>query len=264
MSGFEDYHNKAQSPAKVYHKWSGGAKENITLPDGGTAVKLRGELNHWDAQANEKVVSQLPFRFAVLEQTKRITGFAPSSNGPSTRYYSNEAVEFNDILKVYRKVGENPAEVVAEGEYSKIKPNLPQGARLASVLYGYNPDTEQIEVITLQGASLSSFIEFSKANKIYTGYITIEEGEKKTNGSVEYVPPVFKMAENYTDADMDLLRGKSSDVKAYLNEVKSKNMHSNTVGDLAEALNVEVPEGVQEPAQPAEDNNNILFNDIPF
>lgn len=262
MSGFEDYHNKAQTPAKIYHKWSGGVKEKVALPDGGEAVKLRGELSHWDAATKEKVVSDLPFKFAVLEQTKRIQGFAPTGS-TSTRYYSNEAVEFDDVLKVYAKEGDNPARVVCEGSYSEIKSSLPAGARLASVLYGYNPSTEQIEVITLQGASLSAFIEFSKANKIYTGYTTIEEGEKKTNGSVEYVPPIFKMAENYTDQDMDLLREKSHEIKSYLDEVKSNNQQRNTKADLAEGLGIEVQE---EPVIETESgaSENINFEDIPF
>lgn len=260
MSGFEDYHNKVQSPAKVYHKWSGGVKEKVALPDGGEAVKLRGELSHWDAATKEKVVSDLPFKFAILEQTKRISGFNPSPSG-NTRYYSNEAVEFDDILKVYAKEGDNPARVVAEGTYSEIKPSLPAGARLASVLYGYNPATEQVEVITLQGASLSSFIEFSKANKIYTGYTTIEEGEKKTNGSVEFVPPVFKMAENYTDADMDLLREKSHEIKTYLDTVKSNNEARNSKGDLAQGLGIE---DTVEPEINTDSGESINFDDIPF
>ena len=260
MSGFEDYHNKVQTPAKVYHKWSGGVKEKVALPDGGEAVKLRGELSHWDAATKEKVVSDLPFKFAVLEQTKRIQGFSPNGS-TATRYYSNEAVEFDDILKVYAKEGENPARVVAEGTYSEIKASLPAGARLSSVLYGYNPSTEQIEVITLQGASLSAFIEFSKANKIYTGYTTIEEGEKKTNGSVEFVPPIFKMAENYTDADMDLLREKSHEIKTYLESVKSNSEARNSKADLAEGLGIE---DTVEPEVNTDSGESINFTDIPF
>lgn len=260
MSGFEDYHNKTQTPAKVYHKWSGGVKEKVALPDGGEAVKLRGELSHWDASTKEKVVSDLPFKFAILEQTKRISGFNPSPSG-NTRYYSNEAVEYDDILKVYAKEGENPAYVVAEGTYSEIKPTLPAGARLASVLYGYNPATGQIEVITLQGASLSAFIEYSKANRIYTGFTAIEEGEKKTNGSVEYVPPVFKLAENYTDADMDGLREKSRQIKEYLAGVKSNNVQRQTVGELAEALGVD-PATVQQ--EETQEEETIDFESIPF
>lgn len=263
MSGFEDYHNKAQTPAKVYHKWSGGVKEKVPLPDGGEAVKLRGELSHWDSVTQEKVVSDLPFKFSVLEQTRRISGFNPGANGVNTRFYSNEGVDYEDVLKVYRKEGDNPAEVVCEGPYAEIKPNLPQGARLATVLYGYNPQTEQIEVITLQGASLSAFIEFSKANKIYTGYITIEEGEKKTNGSVEYVPPVFKMAENYTDADMDLLRGKSHEIKEYLEDVKKRNGGHETVESLAQTLVAE--ESVQkEESQIDLSDDTIDFSGLPF
>lgn len=262
MSGFEDYHNKVQTPAKVYHKWSGGVKEEVALPDGTKANKLRGELSHWDSVAKEKVVSALPFKFAVLNQTKRISGFNPGANGQNTRFYSNEAVEFDDELKVYRKVGDNPAEVVAEGAYANIKGSLPQGARLASVLYGYNPESKQIEVITLQGASLSAFIEFSKNNKIYTGYMTIEEGEKKTNGTVEFVPPVFKMAESYGEADMELLRAKSQEVSAYLDDVKKNNTHRNTTDQLIEGLAVDAPS--PEPASQEPQEDVINFDDVPF
>lgn len=265
MSGFNEYHDKVQSPAKVYHKWSGGVREKVTLPDGGEAMKLKGELNHWDATLNEKVVSQLPFKFAPLEQTRRISGFAPGPNGTNTRFYSNEAVEFDDEIKVYRKDGDAPAVIVCEGKYSDIKPALPQGARLASVVYGYNPDTQQIEVLTLQGASLSAFIQFSKANRIYTGYITIEEDEKKTNGTVEFVPPLFKMAESYTEADMDMLREKANEIKKYLDDVKSKNTRKERPEELAAALGVEVETPANESglAEGLEEDT-IDFTSVPF
>ena len=259
--GFDSYHNRKVSPAKVYNRWRGG----------------KGVLSHWDGQvANSdgtvgaKVEEKLPFKFAILEQTRRISGFSPTSNPKvSIRYYSNEAVDYNDTLTVMVKEGDQPAREVCSGKYADIKSKLPSGARLEVQLYVYVPERDQIECISCQGASLSSFIDFSKKNKIYENYVTIERNpNEKRQGVVSYYEPTFKLSDPYTKEEISKLVEKDAIVTSYLKEVHDK---LNGVGEEAEESVDQTPqvyECEQSQEQVETDNNDdvnpVDFNAIPF
>lgn len=249
--GFHSYHNKVQSPAKVYHRWKGGV----------------GKLIHWDGTVeNEEggqgaeVEVKLPFKFAVLEQTRRISGFAPQGSG--IRFYSNEAVEYNDEIRVMRKEGDKPAEEVCKGKYSEIKDKLPQGARLAVQLYVYNPETEQIECITCQGASLGAFIEFSKKNRIYENYITMEKGEEAKNGVVTFFPPEFKVADKYSKEEVEKLDKISDEIGEFLKSIKGVASVDET-DQTPSQYDGEQSQEIVEEEKPA-DTKKVDFNAIPF
>lgn len=249
--GFNSYHNKVQSPAKVYHRWKGG----------------EGKLIHWDSTVeNEEggqgaeVESKLPFKFAVLEQTRRISGFAPQGSG--VRFYSNEAVAYNDEIRVMRKEGDKPAEEVCKGKYSDIKDKLPQGARLAVQLYIYNPETEQIECMTCQGASLGAFIEFSKKNRIYENYITMEKGEEAKTGAVTFFPPEFKIAEKYTKEETNALQEVDNQIGEFLKSIKNSAPTDDT-DQTPSQYDGEQSQEIVEEEKPA-DTKRVDFNEIPF
>lgn len=256
--GFDNYHNRVTSPAKVYSKWRGG----------------EGKLTHWDGQAKNdqgeqgaEVEDKLPFKFAVLEQSRRISGFAPGK-GTSTRYYSNETVEYDDVIKVMAKDGDNPAREVCTGKYSDIKDKLPQGARLAVQLYVYVPERDQIECITCQGASLGAFIEFSKKNKIYENFVTMEKNpEAKKNGAVTFYEPLFKLGEAYSQDDMKFLVGKDKIVTDYLKQVHEKNDTSvplDAIDQTPKQYDGEQSQEIVEDEPSQEDDNPVDFNSIPF
>lgn len=256
--GFQNYHNRTNSPAKVYSKWRGG----------------EGKLTHWDGQATNdqggqgaEVEEKLPFKFAILEQTRRIQGFAPGK-GTSTRYYSNEAVEYDDVLKVMAKDGDNPAREVCTGKYADIKDKLPQGARLAVQLYVYVPERDQIECVTCQGASLGAFIEFSKKNKIYENYVTIEKDpEQKKNGAVTFYAPLFKLGEGYDKDTMAKLVAKDSEVTNYLKQLHESNDTSvplDAIDQTPRQYDGEQSQEIVEDEDKAEDENPVDFNAIPF
>lgn len=260
--GFDSYHNRTPSPAKMYSRWHGG----------------EGVLSHWDGSVQnsdgtqgKEVEEKLPFKFAILEQTRRISGFAPGKTPNSgTRYYSNETIEYADTMRVMAKEGDSPAREVAVGKYSDIKPNLPQGARLAIQLYVYVPERDQIEVITLQGASLSSFIEFSKKNKIYENYVTMERNEEiKTNGAVKYYEPTFKLAGGYTKEDLNFLSDQDKIVTDYMKGVRERQANN---GDNGEAIDQtpsayegeQSQEVVVEEESSQEAPTEVDFGSIPF
>ena len=255
--GFDTYHNRVTSPAKVYSKWRGG----------------EGKLTHWDGQAKNdqgelgaEVEDKLPFKFAILEQSRRISGFAPGK-ASDIRYYSNETVEYDDVITVMAKKGDEPAYEVCKGKYSDIKDKLPQGARLAVQLYVYVPEREQIECITCQGSSLGAFIEFSKKNKIYENFVTMEKGEETVNGNVKFFPPRFALADSYDQDTMRMLVGQDKIVTDYLKQVHEKNDTSvslDAVDQTPRSYEGEQSQEIVEEAADPSAGNPVDFNSIPF
>lgn len=252
--GFNSFYNKPTSPAKIYSRWRGG----------------EGKLTHWDGQVQNmdgslgsEVEEKLPFKFAILEQTRRISGFSPSKT-TSTRFYSNEAVEFDDVITVMSKTGDGPAQKILEGKYADIKEKLPQGAKLAVQLYVYVPERDQIECITCQGASLGAFIEFSKKNKIYENFITMEKGDEATTGAVHYFPPKFGLAEAYDKDTLARLAEIDKTIVDYLKSVHDSNETSVDINEVDQTPKQYDGEQSQEPAQAGDGTQEINFNEIPF
>lgn len=260
--GFNSFHNTSPNPAQRYYRWSGGEKK-VTLDDGSVAKKLKSELLYWDG---EQMQSQpMPFTFCVLEQTSSITGFAPRANGEGIGYYSNEITAFDEPIRVVRR-DDSGSEVVAEGIYQSIKKNLPEGCKFQTNLYIYNPETERIERINLKGSALSAFIHFGQKNKgIYEHMITIEPGEQKTSGMVDYIEPKFTLGEKYTEEDMKELKEQDSIVVEYLKEKRESNLSSKTEddgGDDIEAIDQTPTQYDGEQSQ--EGNLGASISDIPF
>lgn len=242
--GINDYHDKVQNPAKVFRRWRGG----------------EGKLTNWDGEKD--VEMKLPFKFAILEQTRRISGFAPSGTG--VRFYSNEAVGYNDEIRVMRKEGDKPAEEVISGKYSDIKEKLPQGARLAVQLYIYNPEEDRIEVLTCQGASLGAFIEYSKKNKIYENYTVITKGEQAKNGAVTFYPPEFASGADYNNDELEKYREAGKEVQEYLKTLTSKKVGYDDIDQTPVNYDGEQSQEIVEEKVEDKKEEPINLTDIPF
>lgn len=277
--GFNSFNNATRNPAQRYYKWQGGVKTEVPLPDGGTATKVSGRLVYWDSEAINKdgeqgdnVAVNLPFRFCILEQSRSITGFSPTP-GTNIRYYSNETVQNDEILVVQRKDDSGNHEV-CRGTYEQIKPKLPQGAKLQINLYIFNPDTMQIERINLQGSSVAAFIDYQKKNRdaVYTGMSYMEQAEKtKVTGTVEYMPPVIKAAENrYSDEEMKELTKQDQIVIEYLKYRSEQNNMANGGGNEGQSEFVgsidQTPDQYQgeENQETGEAGDEINLTEIPF
>lgn len=248
--GFDAYHNRTQSPAKVYRKWAGG----------------EGKLVHWDGENN--IEEKLPFEFCILEQTRRISGFSPMGSGDSIRYFSNETVGYDDEIVVKRKKqSSGVTEIVLRGKYSDIKEKLPQGARLAINLYIYNKEKNQVEVMTLQGASLGAFIEFSKRNKIYENSVVMTRGAEKVNGTVHFFPPEFKVCSAYNEDIMKVLVEADKQVVDYQKEIHGNGANGDGPDKIDQTPAQYDGEFSQE-AQVVEDDTpeteQVNFDEIPF
>ena len=260
--GFLSYHNSTPNPAQVYYRWSGGLK-NVTLPDGTEAKQLKGELAFFNGDEMEKV--ELPFVFCALDQSFSVTGFNPSGN---TRFYSNEFTSMNEPVRVTRQSEDGGAEVIAEDTYSHLKGHLPEGAKLQTNLYIYNPATDRIERINLKGSALSAWIDFGKKNKgIYTHAIRMEVGEKKTVGTVDFLPPKFIIDTEYSKEDIKKLEAQATIVQEYLTSKRKSNMEGNSEMDSDDKVD-QTPaqydgEQSQEQSIPSEDGG-LTLTAVPF
>lgn len=251
--GFNSFHEKPTSPAKVYSRWRGG----------------EGKLTHWDGSVQNpdgslgsEIEEKLPFKFAILEQSRRISGFAPGKQ-VSTRFYSNETVAYDDVITVMSKTGDAPAQKILEGKYADIKEKLPQGAKLAIQLYVYVLERDQVECITCQGASLGAFIEYSKKNRIYDNFTVMEKGEEAVTGTVHYFPPKFGAGEGYDKETRDKLSQIDAEIAKYLKSVHDSNETSVSIDEIDQTPKQYDGEQSQEPAQ--DDNTQAInFNEIPF
>lgn len=247
IMGFDSYHGRSVSPAKVYHKWTGA-----------------GKLVHWNGKEN--VETPLPFKFAVLEQTRRIAGFAPMGAG-SARYFSNEAVAYNDELIVKRAESGKPVVEVIRGKYSDIKEKLPKGARLSVCLYIYNFSTDQVEVINLVGSSLGEFIQFSKKNRIYENAIEMKCGKEKTmGGTVKFFPPEFTIGPAHSDEAMKVLVEADQLVVRYQQSVHRGEMSEGPekIDQTPSAYEGEFSQEARIVQEPTEPSGEVDFGAIPF
>lgn len=262
--GFLEFHNSTPNPAQVYYRWSGGTKD-VEI-NGETLKKLKGELVYFNGEEME--ATELPFTFCVLNQTSSVTGFNPSGN---IRYYSNEIVSFDEPMKVTRRTDDG-TEVVAEGIYQNIKGKLPEGCKFQTNLYIYNPKTDRIERINLKGSALSAWIEFGQKNKgIYTHAVSMSVGEKKTVGSVDFLPPKFELGQEYTENDGEILKKQALILKDYLDAKRAANLGGNTTvtGDDGEAIDqtpntYEGEQSQETPEAPQAEDGGITLEDVPF
>lgn len=268
--GFSSFHNATPNPAQRYYKWSGGYKEEVKLPDGGTAAKISGRLTYWDRDAGENgenVVVDLPFAFCALEQTRSITGFSPTP-GSDIRYFSNETVDNDEIMVVQRQDSTGTHEIL-RGRYADIKEKLPQGAKLQINLYMYNPHTSQVERLNLSGSSLSEFVDFSKKHSklIYDHMMYIDtSGVLKKTGTVDYMPPKFEVSgEPYTNEEMAKLSEEDAKVLEYMKYRREQNSVNNGTSEVVGNIDqTPVMYAGEENQETGEASESIDLTEIPF
>lgn len=258
--GFSSYHNSSPNPAQRYYRWSGGEKK-VEI-NGETVKKLKGELVYWDGEAMQS--QPLPFTFCVLEQTSSVTGFAPRSAGDGVRYYSNEITSFDEPIKVTRR-DNSGSEVIAEGLYQNIKKSLPDGCKFQTNLYIYNPETQRIERINLKGSALSAYINFGQKNKgIYEHVVTLDVGEQKTTGSVDYIEPKFILGEKYTEDDMKTLSEQDRIVVEYLKGKREANLKGAGDIDTGGEMAIDQTPAQYDGEQSQDTEGGISLGDVPF
>lgn len=119
---------------------------------------------------------------------------------------------------------------------------------------------------------MAAFIDFSKKNRDLYERMTYMEaaGELKKTGSVEYMPPKFKLAEaRYSDEEMKELTKQDAIVVEYLkfrseqNQKNGGSGQSEYVGEMAVDQTPAQYQG-EENQETGEAGDQILMDDIPF
>jgi hypothetical protein len=136
----------------------------------------------------EKVSMPLPFRFLVLDKLSTIKGY---SKDEKSGYWSNEVRDIKkDVMVVRTKKG-----VAAKGTYDQVIDSKDtRGSKYCQSVYIAYKEGKDLVIcnLGLTGSAVSSWIEFSKANKIMDGAIAVESATDEVNGATKYKKPVFK------------------------------------------------------------------------
>lgn len=186
-----------RNPAEKFFQWDG----------------KKGGFNWFDKSKGEKgerVHLPLPFEFAVLDVLATVKGFDDKTQ---SGYWSNEVRNVGeDQLIVRTKEG-----VVGKGLYKDIIDRLSGASYCQSVYIGYSENgTLRLGNLQLTGIALSSWIEYRKKHKIYSGKIIVNRMLDGRKGAVEYKIPVFEPAEIDDESD-GLAKALDMVLQEYLN-----------------------------------------------
>lgn len=187
--------DRPQNPAKYFIKVKSGA------------------LSYYDKESGENIAVPTPFEFIVLDQFATIKGW---SDQDESGYWSNEVKSVGkDTLNVRTKNG-----LKESGIWRDIKGSVGiAGAKYHSSIYvaAKGRDGLEIQNLSLTGAALNSWIEFTKANDIRKNKVTLADWADAKKGSVKYKTPVFT-ATPMEDAERDEAVELAKELKVYHDE----------------------------------------------
>lgn len=161
-----------------------------------------GHFEYYDKEKKETVIVGDKFQFLLLDTMFSVRGWhKPSDSG----IYSNEVRDTRSepmIVKSFK------GGILAEGLYSEIKDVVnTKGGKFTTNLYiAYKAGADlKIGALSLSGAPLSVWMEFSKANRqdLDTHAVQFSGYEEKVNGRVTYRIPAKVVLMTVTDAAND-------------------------------------------------------------
>lgn len=220
----------SQSPVEKYLSWSSASNSF--------------EWYNKEEEAREPV--DLPYVFIVLKEMHTVGGWCDKENAA---IFSNNIVSLqDDILTV--KIKWQPSPLV-RGLYNDIKDKVKAaGGKYTKMLYVF--DGSEIHAVTIKGAALTSWINFTNENRDATkhNFITVASFVEKKKGKTDYSEPVFTIGEKISD-DISRIADNAYDViKGYLNSRASK---SDTASAPADKPADNFGEGFPEASDKAED-----------
>jgi hypothetical protein len=155
----------------------------------------QGNVRYYDKDAKQKVDCGTEFTFLLLDQLGSVGGWHEASQ---SGIYSNEVRDTRqDVMLVKAFKGGT----LAEGLYKAIKDKVAVagGYFVANCYIAFKAEDDGLEIgsIKFKGAALSSWMEFTKANraallKKAVKIVNFTEGKK---GRVTYRVPVFALAD---------------------------------------------------------------------
>lgn len=187
--------DRPTNPAKLYLKVKSGA------------------IVYYDKEAQENITVPTPLEFIVLDQLATIKGW---SDADESGYWSNEVRSVGrDVLTVRTSKG-----VKEQGIWKEIKGSIGvAGAKYNSSAYVATKGRDGLEInnLSLTGAALNAWIEFTQKNNITKNKIVLSGWSDAKKGSVSYKVPIFEavpMGESEREEAVALDR----QLQDYLNE----------------------------------------------
>jgi len=177
-------------------------------------MKLKsGAVSYYDKESQENVNVPTPLEFIVLDQLATVKGW---SDQDESGYWSNEVRSVGrDILTVRTSSGTKES-----GIWRDIKGSLGvAGSKYHSSVYIATKGRDGLEIsnLSLTGAALNAWIEFTQKNRINTNKITLTGWNDAKKGSVSYKVPVFE-ASSMTDDEKSEGIELDRQLQAYLSE----------------------------------------------
>jgi len=187
--------DRPTNPAKLYLKVKSGA------------------IVYYDKESQENVKLPMPLEFIVLDQLATIKGW---SDADESGYWSNEVRSVGrDILTVRTSKG-----MKEQGIWKDIKGSANvAGAKYNSSVYIATKGRDGLEInnLSLTGAALNAWIEFTQKHKITTNKVVLTDWSDAKKGSVSYKVPVFE-AVPMGDAEREEAVALDRQLQEYLNE----------------------------------------------
>lgn len=177
-------------------------------------IKVKsGALSYYDKESGENVEVPTPLKFVVLDQFGTIKGW---SDQDESGYWSNEVKRIgSDTVNVRTKAG-----LKESGIWKEIKGSIGiAGSKYYSSIYiaAQGRDGMEIQNLSLTGAALNAWIEFTKTTNLKTHSVTLAEWADGKKGSVKYKIPVFT-AEPMEDGEKDEAVELAKELRTYHNE----------------------------------------------
>lgn len=172
-------------------------------------------FEYYDKEKKEKILVDLPLKFAFLEHYHTVKGF---HEGTQTGIYSNEVygVGFEELtVKTFKGLE------IAEGLYKENKTKIKNaGGNYYRSIYGVF-ENGQIVNIALKGASIGGikkeksvdgkehdgYSDFCKKNEnqFEKKWIHIDSFVDGKSGSVKYTVPVFSLGKEFTSQEDNMI-----------------------------------------------------------
>lgn len=171
-----------------------------------------GSVQYYDKESQENIKVPTPLEFIVLDQLATVKGW---SDQDESGYWSNEVRSVGrDTLTVRTSKG-----MKEQGLWRDIKGSSSiAGAKYVASVYIATKGKDGLEInnLSLTGAALNAWIEFTNKNRVNTNKVTLTGWDDAKKGSVSYKVPVFE-ASPMGDAEREEAVELDKQLQEYLN-----------------------------------------------
>jgi len=209
-----------------------------------------GAVSYYDRESKENINVPTPLEFIVLDQLATVKGW---SNQDESGYWSNEVRSVGrDTLTVRTSKG-----MKESGIWRDIKGSTGvAGSKYHSSIYVATKGSDGMEInnLSLTGAALNAWIEFTKKNRVNTNKITLTGWSDAKNAAISYKVPIFGAAP-MGDTEKEEAVELDKELQAYLSEYFSYSPDDNHDDESSMRRDTVVEDIQDEP---------ISLDEIPF